>query len=220
MEKLKKDLTIARKNLNKSLKILDDIEFYLERSDFENLSSECRKYEQLSEKLVNQSRLLPVTFGFPCALDNVKEVINKENKIVIKNIDNKYFYIKMPVLLNKKEGGNPSYIRTTLFYALRDFFAKNKDINKFKNKCTIVFKHNYSKDRPHREMRDHDNIELNSVVDLIAMFMLTDDNPLYLDHYYLSTNTNDEDSTEIFLVPKDKFNDFLTGGDIYGSPVS
>ena len=48
----------------------------------------------------------------------------------------------------------------------------------------MIFRHVYDRNRPEREYRDHDNIELNTVVDAIAMFFLVDDTPLECRHYY------------------------------------
>lgn len=215
MDRLKEDFNKAEKMLNKAQKHIENMNLFLDRSDYVNLSEECKKYQQISEKIVNQSRLLPLTLGYNNAITDIEDIVLEENQIKINKVNNKWFHIVMPVLLNKKENGNPTYIRTSLFYALRDYFKNNYE-NKIEEKSVIIFKHNYSKDRPYREMRDHDNIELNSVVDLVAMFMLTDDNPLYLDHYYFSTNSENEDSTEVFLVPKKDFIEFLNfiiGGD-------
>lgn len=210
MENFKKDIKLAKKMLNNASNNIKNIETALEASNLQELSNECIKYEKTCEKITNQSRLFPVSFGINNALNYVEDIILEENNVLIELNDDGFFHIKMPVLLNKKEGGNPTFIRSILFTALRDFFKKN-NIEKFQEKCVIVFKHNYSKDRAYREMRDHDNIELNSVVDLVALFMMTDDSPLLLDHFYFSTNENNDDSTEIFLVPRSKFVNLLSG---------
>lgn len=206
MESLKEDIKTANKLLDRARKNLENISLYNNRSNFDKIREECIKYEEVAEKIVNHARLFPTTIGFYNIEDEIKDNILKENKIDISY--EHWFKIKMPVLLNKKEVGNPIYIRSTLFFALQDFF-RNNNYEKINEKCIIVFKHNYSNKRKYREMRDHDNIELNSVVDLITMYMLKDDNPLCLDHYYFSTNNLDEDSTEIYLIPKKDFVEFL-----------
>lgn len=209
-EQIKKDINIAIKDMKKGSNFLNKASSYLDRDNPLLISAELKKYEKLMEKVVNEARLMPLTLGLQNDLEDIQENIKDFADIKIKRTE-KYFYIKMPVLLNKKESGNPSYIRSTLFYALRDYFSTHHE-EKIKEKCVIVFKHNYSKKRPYREMRDHDNIELNSVVDLVTMFMLNDDNPLLLDHYYFSTNIMNEDNTEIFLIPKKYFKECLIEG--------
>ena len=43
----------------------------------------------------------------------------------------------------------------------------------------MIFRHTYDRNRPEREYRDHDNIELNTVVDAVVMFFLVDDAPIH-----------------------------------------
>ena len=57
--------------------------------------------------------------------------------------------------------------------------------------------------------RDHDNIELNTVVDAVAMFFLVDDTPFECRHYYCSV-VGDEESTEVFIVPQNEFGVWLS----------
>ena len=53
-------------------------------------------------------------------------------------------------------------------------------------------------------MRDHDNIEINMVSDIIAMYVMPDDGPATCAHYYLSAVGNG-DRTEVYVVPKSEF---------------
>ena len=62
--------------------------------------------------------------------------------------------------------------------------------------------------RPERRARDHDNIETNTVSDIVAMFTLVDDSPKHCSHLYISALGNEE-RTEIYIVPKDELCDFL-----------
>ena len=39
----------------------------------------------------------------------------------------------------------------------------------------LVYRHVYDKDYPERNMRDHDNIEINQVTDIVALFTMVDD---------------------------------------------
>ena len=110
-------------------------------------------------------------------------------------------------LLPKKNGGNAIYVRASITLSLSEFFKNNKKVM-ITEPSTLVVKHNYDKTRPEKEYRDHDNIELNVIIDALAMNLLPDDSPLTLRHYYFSKPT-DEDSTEIFLIPNKNFIDFL-----------
>lgn len=203
---LSKDVEIAEKLLKNGIKSVSLIKKHIENDEKKLAVDEAIKYEIISEKIVNNARLIPIASGIPCIEEQISDNIIKENNVEIKYLNNdSWFYVKIPSLLPKKEKGNPSYIRATLQIALKKYFSRNKKI-KFDNDCVIIFKHNYSKERNEREFRDHDNIELNSVVDLIALYVLIDDNPLKLRHYYCSY-ISDSDSTEVYIVPN---TDFIT----------
>ena len=58
-------------------------------------------------------------------------------------------------------------------------------------------------------MRDHDNIEVKSVIDAVAFFVLYDDGPLTCEHFYCSA-AGDENRTEVFVVPRSDFVKWLT----------
>ena len=64
--------------------------------------------------------------------------------------------------------------------------------------------HRYDKSRPEREYRDHDNIEMNAIIDALALYTLYDDAPLRCEHHYCSL-TDDRDATTILLVPQPEF---------------
>ncbi|MEG0768043.1 MAG: DUF6100 family protein, partial [Clostridia bacterium] len=70
--------------------------------------------------------------------------------------------------------------------------------------CVLTVCHRYDRNRPERELRDHDNIELNAVVDALALYVLYDDAPLRLEHHYCSIK-DDRDATTMLLVPQSAF---------------
>ena len=203
------DVKVAEKLLNDGIKSLNLIKKHIEHENKQLAVQEAIKYEVISEKIVNNARLIPIASGIPNIENQINENIISENNIEIKYLnENKWFYTKIPSLLPKKEKGNPSYIRATLQIALKKYFSENPKI-RLDADSVIIFKHNYSKARSEREYRDHDNIELNSIVDLIALYVLIDDMPLKLRHYYCSY-VSEEDSTEVFVVPNTDFISWLT----------
>jgi hypothetical protein len=112
----------------------------------------------------------------------------------------------MPILLPRKEKSSRSYLRGLLYPALEKF-SHGKEKIRYRN-CVLIFRHVYDRNRPEREYRDHDNIELNTVVDAIAMFFLVDDTPLECRHYYCSA-AGDEERTEVYIVPRADFESWL-----------
>lgn len=201
--KFAKDLRTAQDLLNKAQKSLDKINFQLERNNISEAVNESYNYEILSEKIVNNARLLPVASGFPNAKNIVVDNIIKESNVLVEYLNKNWFHLNFPALLPKKEQGNPSYIRATVQSALKLFF-KNNPKREIQNDCIIIFQHNYNKERPEREYRDHDNIELNSIVDLVALYLLVDDSPMKCKHFYCS-KVSDHDSTDVFLIPSKDF---------------
>lgn len=201
--KFVKDLETAQSLLNRAQKSLDEINLCLKRNDIFWAITESYNYEMLSEKIVNNARLLPIASGLPKAKDIVVNNIIKGNNVLVEYTEENWFHINFPALLPKKEQGNPSYIRTTVQSALKVFFTNNKK-RPLQNDCVMIFQHNYNKERPEREFRDHDNIELNAIVDLVALYALIDDAPMKCKHFYCS-RISDHDSTDVFLVPSKDF---------------
>lgn len=203
-----RDVGKAEKLISSADKILTELRKSIDDGDKEKALEIAMKYELLSEKIVNNARLIPIATGVPFIEEEINENIINSNDVVIKYLNNNdWFYVKIPSLLPKKEKGNPSYIRATLQVAMKKFFKENPK-HRLENDSVIIFKHNYSKSRPEREYRDHDNIELNSIVDLISLYTLVDDTPFRLRHYYCSY-VEDEDSTEVYVVPNKDFINWL-----------
>ena len=116
------------------------------------------------------------------------------------------FYLSIPMLLPKKESGSAEYIRSALYPAMRDYFSHCPPV-RFQE-SVLIFRHVYDKRRPERRWRDHDNIEVNMVSDIVAMYVLADDCPSVCSHYYCSA-AGEEDRTTVYVVPKPDFPEWL-----------
>ena len=197
-----KDVKKAQRLLNKAIGIVDGMSQKINNNISEGIVDDAIEYENISEQIINSARLLPIHTGNPNAKgENIDRII-ENTKVVLEKSDD-YFYIKIPSLLPKKEKGNPEYIRTTLDAAFKKYKSQN-DINRYTEKVVLIFKHCYSKERSYREYRDHDNIELNAVVDVIALYLLEDDSATKCNHYYCSAE-KESDYTEIYIVPLNNF---------------
>ena len=202
-----KDLLVAEKLQEKLQNSLNVIKTKIDADDKDGLIEELFNYENLSEKMVNNARLLPIITGLPRAKNFVDDIIINQNNVSVCYTEEGWFYVNIPSLLTKKEKGDPSYIRATLNAGLQNYFKDNKK-RKFREDCVIIFRHNYSKERTYREYRDHDNIELNAIVDMIALHVLVDDSPMKLKHFYCSC-IDEIDHTEVFIVPFIDFQNWL-----------
>ena len=161
---------------------------------------------RISEGVALKTRALPAHTGHPRAGAMVQSVIAEAIPVEIGFTEQNWFYLRIPILLPRKEKSSRSYIRGFLYPALERFVAAREQI-RFRN-CVMIFRHVYDRNRPEREYRDHDNIELNTVVDAIAMFFLVDDTPMECRHYYCST-AGDTERTEVYLVPRPDFPQWL-----------
>ena len=199
------NISEIKKNISRLDDLLKYADLLITSGKIKEGNQELLEAEKLSEKIVNATRLLPNAYGLdtPDLQEELKNNIICENDIVLTYLEEDVFYAKLPFLLPKKNGGNPIYVRSSLQVALEDFFSEDRPV-KIDEPATIIFRHNYSFDTPEKEYRDHDNIEINVVVDLLALYILIDDAPLRLRHYYLSV-PSDENVTEIYVLPNRKF---------------
>ena len=125
-----------------------------------------------------------------------------------------WFSVRLPLLLPKKERGSAEYVRSILLPALRTFFADRPPVRL--DNCVLIYRHVYAEDRPERQRRDHDNIEINMVSDCIALYAMTDDAPGLCSHYYCSdapglcshyycSTSATVERTEVYVVPQREF---------------
>lgn len=204
LEGLKKRMVQVQKLLDKDLSLIP-----LQDQNKHNIA-----IQEGFEKLCNAARLLPESYA-PEPLPEVTEAIREAHGISYHFDREKcIFEARIPALLPKKETGSARWIRATVQSTLREFVGQEA-IEPLEGEYVIVYEHLYSEER--RRMRDHDNIELNVVMDSIALFLLIDDNAQYLDHFYTGRFA-EKDETIVTLVPKHLFGEFIAKkGGWYGT---
>jgi len=117
-----------------------------------------------------------------------------------------WFCLRIPALLPKKSKGSPAYISDPIYPAMMRFWRGKQPVN---YPCNVtIFRHIYDRERPERQFRDHDNIELNRVLDAVALYVMVDDSPMRCRHYYCSA-PGSTDRTEVYVVPRDEFKAWL-----------
>lgn len=161
---------------------------------------------KISESVALKTRALPAYTGHPQADAMIQEALEEVIPIELGFTEEGWFCLRIPILLPRKEKSSRSYLRGFLYPALEKF-TRGKPKIRYRN-CVLIFRHAYDRHRPEREYRDHDNIELNTVVDAIAMFFLVDDTPLECRHYYCSA-AGDEERTEVYIIPRADFESWL-----------
>ena len=157
---------------------------------------------EASEKLTLMARVLPAYTGHPMAMKELDRRLAENMPIRMGFTPEGWFCLVIPALLPKKKNSSPAYMRDMLYPAMSRFF-RGKPPVRYTN-CAMVFRHVYDKARPERRCRDHDNIEVSAVVNVLAHFLLHDDDGLSCPHYYFSS-VGDTDQTEVLLIPEEDF---------------
>ena len=197
----------AIKETEKLLKQLNAVKADHEEKQIEAALEKTVTAARIAESVALKTRALPAYTGHPQAEAMIQEVLSETIPVEIGFTEEGWFCLRMPILLPRKEKSSRSYLRGFLYLAL-ERFTYGKPKIRYRN-CVLIFRHVYDKNRPEREYRDHDNIELNTVVDAIAMFFLVDDTPLECRHYYCSADGETE-MTEVYIVPRADFESWLS----------
>ncbi len=188
------------------IKRTEDARTVYDIGDLPSAYDAALRLEQSAEKLVLMTRSLPAFTGNPRAVSDVNVIIAGTVITEIGFTPQGWFYVTIPALLPKKGGGSADYIRSFLFPAMREFFMGKAPI-RYRD-CVLIYRHIYDRDRPVRRRRDHDNIEINMVTDIVAMYVLPDDNPDVCSLYQTSAE-GDKDMTEVYVVPRREFPEWL-----------
>lgn len=118
---------------------------------------------------------------------------------------------ELPFLLPHRKHKYTDYVYQPLFLAMEHWCegqeAKGLEVPRYE-RAVVCFCHIYDRGRPEAAIRDHDNIEEKQVVDALGTFFLESDGGLYLDTYHTSSMGNG-DRTEVFLVEKGRFPDWI-----------
>ncbi len=168
----------------------------------EEAYKEAFRLEDLLEKTVLLSRTLPTYTGNKHAVQDVRNILEEVIPVEIGFTEEGWFSLRMPAILPRKESGGTDYLKQFLYPAMKKFMS-GKDISKLEN-AVLIFRHVYPESRPERQIRDHDNIEINTVSDIVSLYILRDDSPKYCSHYYCSA-VGEGDRTEVYAVPREEF---------------
>lgn len=169
--------------------------------------SSLRAHES-AEELVLITRNLPVLTGRFEAEADVKKTMQKIIPIEIGFTKEGWFSVRLFALLPRKEHGGVRYLRESLYPAMRKFF-RNKQPVRY-DKCVVIYRHVYAKGTPRRKKRDYDNIEINQLMDIVALYILHDDGPEFCKVFHCAAEGS-ENRCEIYVVPENEFISWLEG---------
>jgi hypothetical protein len=203
----KKELLYAEKQLKKTHDSLEAVKQKLANGDITGAYTSALFFADAAEKLTLTARQLPAYTGNPQAQKMCNQIIADNVPVNIGFTPEGWFGVNIPTLLPKKQKGSVDYIRDYLYLAMKNFFRGKNPVRY--TDCVLTYRHIYRRDRPERRYRDHDNIEINAVTDIIALYVLYDDSPLHCSHYYCSA-PGDDNWTEIMVVPQKEFGTWLS----------
>lgn len=115
--------------------------------------------------------------------------------------------VRLPALLPKKtrtEGFK--FLQPTLHAALQRHF--NQPGFPHFHECTVCIEHVYDRCLPLKAVRDYDNLEMKEVLDIIALYCMTDDTGALCDQFQ-TTRFADSSYTIISVMQKEKFSAWL-----------
>ena len=142
---------------------------FADRGDIGSAYGMAFTFEAVLEKTVLLARVLPAYTGHPQAAVLTEQLLEKSIPVEMGFTAQGWFCLRIPALLPKKEGGSAAYVRDFLYPAMRRFFAGKLPVSY--PDCVLIFRHVYDQARPERAWRDHDNIEINIVADVIALYL-------------------------------------------------
>ena len=167
MERFDATLDRIERRLKEMLKEVENVRLLRQHGPWTALQAYLLRLEDKSERLTLLTRALPCYTGFRTAADDVEEIIRDVVPVELGFTAEGWFCLRIPMLLPRKEHGSVNYIRGFLYPAMSQFFSKQPLIRY--PKCVIIYRHVYARDRPERQYRDHDNIEINFVSDAVAL---------------------------------------------------
>ena len=115
--------------------------------------------------------------------------------------------VRLPALLPKKthtEGFK--FLQSSLHAALKQY-AEQQNLPHFRE-CTVCIEHVYDHCLPIKAVRDYDNLEMKEVLDIIALYCMTDDTGALCDQFQ-TTRFADSSCTIISVMQKEKFSAWL-----------
>ena len=123
------------------------------------------------------------------------------------NVDDDILSVRLPALLLKKtrtEGFK--FLQPAIHAALKQY-AEQQNLPHF-CECTICIEHIYARCLPIKAVRDYDNLEMKEVLDIIALYCMTDDTGALCDQFQ-TTRFADSSCTIISVMQKEKFSAWL-----------
>ena len=201
-----RSLEQADRRIRKVRNAFEDVRAHISRGNIDGAYSAAFEFADQAERLTLLARVLPAYTGHPRAKKKMEDAVLNVFPCEIGFTAEGWFCLRVPSLLPKKNHGSPAYISDPLYPAMARFWRGKQPVRYPNN--VLIFRHVYSRERPERQYRDHDNTELSMVADIVALYVMVDDSPLRCKHYYCSA-PGLNDRSEVYVVPQIEFTRWL-----------
>lgn len=205
---IEKNIISVQNALKKQIKQLDNIKLLLNNNQDFLIDNILQKSISEIEKSVFSLRNIYSFTSNISHSDNVndKHNFNNTHNCNISIQKKQYgYHLSLPITLPKYGEKSKSLLSENLMSELK-IFNQNNQLNKFE-KAVFVFINNISNNVSTNKVRDNDNYEYKDIINVLAFWFLPDDS-FKCCNIYNGTKISDKNSTEIFIVPTDKFADF------------
>ena len=115
--------------------------------------------------------------------------------------------VRLPALLPKKTRTEGFKFLQSALHAVLKQYAGQQNLPHF-HECTVCVEHIYDRCLPVKAVRDYDNLEMKEVLDIIALYCMTDDTGA-LCNQFQTTRFADSSCTIISIMQKEKFSAWL-----------
>lgn len=115
--------------------------------------------------------------------------------------------VRLPALLPKKTRTEGFKFLQPALHAVLKQYAGQQNLPHF-HECTVCVEHIYDRCLPVKAVRDYDNLEMKEVLDIIALYCMTDDTGALCDQFQ-TTRFADSSCTIISVMQKESFSAWL-----------
>ncbi len=173
-----------------------------------DIPSHFNEYEKLSIEAAQRAEWIALRLRHLIYIGTLVEKRNYMPRAVdvlgIEVRENEGTYeITLPGLMPKRRSRQGTeYIIDPLMFALEQF-VKAHTIKRFPH-TTVCFVLVYDRNLPERRIRDYDNLELKSILDAAAAYLMKSDAGLLCDTYH-TTELGERDCMRMFIMDTDRY---------------
>ncbi len=191
---------------------LEKMKEFEEKREFEDLCQYSKELIRECENLTQQVRMIPIEYGSNDAIKQIKDHLldsnEKDRRVKISMPKEDVILIKLNELLPRRQQNgkifeNLDYLRCIYLESFKKFFSDKHII--YRERVVILFKNFFPEES---SMIDDDNFDTKIITDMIAEYVLIDDNPKRCMKIFDYGISNDK-HTEIIIFPLSRWHEFI-----------